>query len=43
MDKKITRLRRARRARARIRQLEAYRLTIFRTPRHMYAQVIAPG
>lgn len=43
MDKKITRLRRARRARARIRQLEAYRLTIFRTPRHMYAQIISPG
>ena len=43
MQKKITRLRRARRARARIQELEVYRLSIFRTPRHMYAQVIAPG
>jgi len=41
MDKKISRLRRARRARAKIRELGVYRLTIFRTPRHMYAQVIA--
>ncbi len=43
MDKKTSRLRRARRARAKIRELEAHRLTIFRTPRHMYAQVIAPS
>ena len=43
MDKKRSRLRRARRARAKIRELEAHRLTIFRTPRHMYAQVIAPN
>lgn len=43
MDKKTSRLRRARRARAKIRELEAHRLTIFRTPRHMYAQVIAPN
>ena len=43
MDKKISRLRRARRARARIHKLDTYRLTIFRTPRHMYAQVIAPN
>jgi len=41
MDKKISRLRRARRARAKIRELGIHRLTIFRTPRHMYAQVIA--
>lgn len=41
MDKKISRLRRARRARAKIRELGVYRLTIFRTPQHMYAQVIA--
>jgi large subunit ribosomal protein L18 len=41
MDKKISRLRRARRARAKIRELGVHRLTIFRTPRHMYAQVIA--
>ncbi|MES9961254.1 MAG: 50S ribosomal protein L18 [Sedimenticola sp.] len=43
MDKKTSRLRRARRARAKIRELRVHRLTIFRTPRHMYAQVIAPN
>ncbi len=43
MDKKNTRLRRARRSRAKIRELEVHRLTIFRTPRHMYAQIIAPN
>ncbi|MEJ2309636.1 MAG: 50S ribosomal protein L18 [Gammaproteobacteria bacterium] len=42
MDKKQTRLRRARKARARIREVGRHRLTIFRTPRHIYAQVIAP-
>jgi large subunit ribosomal protein L18 len=42
MDKKATRIRRARRARAKIRELGAFRLTIHRTPRHIYAQVIAP-
>ena len=43
MQKKMKRLRRARRARAKIRELEVNRLTIFRTPRHMYAQIIAPN
>ena len=43
MDKKTVRLRRARKARARIRQTGDFRLCIFRTPRHMYAQVIAPN
>lgn len=42
MDKKNTRLRRARRTRGRINRLGAYRLSIHRTPRHMYAQVISP-
>ncbi|QKT04128.1 50S ribosomal protein L18 [Ectothiorhodospiraceae bacterium 2226] len=42
MDKKTTRLRRARRARAKIRELGMYRLCVHRTPRHIYAQVIAP-
>ena len=42
MDKKASRLRRARRARAKIRQLRVPRLTVHRTPRHIYAQVIAP-
>ena len=40
-DKKLSRLRRARRARAKIRELGATRLVINRTPRHMYAQVIS--
>ena len=43
MDKKTTRLRRARKVRAKIRQLGTYRLSVHRTPRHIYAQVIAPG
>lgn len=43
MEKKMKRLRRARRTRAKIRELEVNRLTIFRTPRHMYAQIIAPN
>ena len=42
MDKKRQRLRRARRARARMREHGVYRLTIHRTPRHIYAQVLAP-
>ena len=40
MEKKINRLRRAKRTRAKIRQLSVPRLTIHRTPRHIYAQVI---
>jgi large subunit ribosomal protein L18 len=42
MDKKETRLRRARRARAHIKTLGANRLCVHRTPRHIYAQVISP-
>jgi len=41
MDKKTSRLRRALRARAKIRELGAVRLCVHRTPRHIYAQVIA--
>jgi large subunit ribosomal protein L18 len=41
-DKKASRLRRAARARARIREVGAFRLCVFRTPRHIYAQVISP-
>ena len=41
MDKKQSRLRRARRGRAHIRELGESRLCVHRTPRHMYAQVIA--
>jgi large subunit ribosomal protein L18 len=41
MDKKESRLRRARRARAKIRELEAVRLSVHRTSQHIYAQIIA--
>jgi len=43
MDKKTSRLRRARRTRLKIRELGVHRLCIHRTPRHIYAQVIAPS
>ena len=43
MDKKSARIRRAKRARAKISELGVHRLTIHRTPRHIYAQVIAPN
>jgi large subunit ribosomal protein L18 len=42
MDKKTSRARRARRGRAKIRERGENRLTVHRTPRHIYAQVIAP-
>jgi large subunit ribosomal protein L18 len=42
MDKKQSRLRRAARARAKIRELGAHRLCVHRSPRHIYAQVISP-
>lgn len=41
-DKKQSRLRRARRVRAKIRDLGVSRLCVFRTPQHIYAQVITP-
>ena len=40
-DNKLARQRRARRARMKIRELGGVRLSIHRTPRHIYAQVIA--
>lgn len=40
MDKKISRLRRAAKTRAKLRELEVYRLTVHRTPRHIYAQIV---
>lgn len=40
--KNIARLRRARRGRAKMRQLGAVRLTVFRTSQHIYAQIISP-
>ena len=42
MEKKVARIRRARRARSKIRELGYHRLSIHRTPRHIYAQVISP-
>lgn len=41
-DKKTSRIRRARRARAKISELRVHRLCVHRTPRHIYAQVIDP-
>ncbi len=43
MDKKQSRLRRARRVRAKIKELVVHRLCVHRTPRHIYAQLIAPS
>jgi large subunit ribosomal protein L18 len=43
MDKKAARIRRATRARRKIKELCATRLVIHRTPRHIYAQIIAPN
>ncbi len=42
LDKKQSRLRRARRTRAKISELAVHRLSVHRTPRHIYAQIIAP-
>lgn len=41
MNKKQARLRRARKTRAHIRELGSSRLVVFRTPRHIYAQVLS--
>ncbi len=40
-DKKVIRLRRARRSRLKLRELEAVRLCVYRSSQHMYAQVIS--
>lgn len=40
--KKTSRIRRATRSRAKIRELGMHRLCVNRTPRHIYAQIIAP-
>jgi large subunit ribosomal protein L18 len=42
MEKKQARLRRARRARMQIKRDAAPRLSVHRTPRHIYAQILAP-
>ena len=43
MDKKSARIRRATKARRKIQELRATRLVVHRTPRHIYAQIIAPN
>ena len=42
MDKKTSRIRRSKRARGKMRELRITRLCVHRTPRHIYAQIIAP-
>ncbi len=42
-EKNVSRLRRARRGRMKMRELGAVRLTVTRTPQHIYAQLIAPA
>ena len=42
LNKKQNRLRRARKVRAKITELAVNRLSVHRTPRHIYAQVIGP-
>jgi len=42
-QKKIARIRRARRTRSKIKQLDVHRLCVHRTPRHIYAQVTTAG
>jgi large subunit ribosomal protein L18 len=39
MNKNVQRLRRATRTRAKIRELKALRLSVHRTPQHIYAQI----
>lgn len=41
-DKNASRLRRAKRTRAKISELKVNRLCVYRSPRHIYAQVISP-
>jgi large subunit ribosomal protein L18 len=43
MDKKLARLRRARKTRAKIAELKAVRLAVHRTNCHIYAQIIDPS
>jgi large subunit ribosomal protein L18 len=42
MEKKVSRLTRARRSRAKIHELRVMRLSVHRTPQHIYAQVFDP-
>tara|TARA_B100001123_G_C14718045_1_gene791866 strand:+ start:89 stop:448 length:360 start_codon:yes stop_codon:yes gene_type:complete len=42
IQKLLKRKRRYKKARAKIKELQAYRLSVHRTPKHMYAQIISP-
>jgi large subunit ribosomal protein L18 len=42
MERRDSRLKRARRGRAKIKELRVMRLSVHRTPRHIYAQVFDP-
>ena len=42
LDKRDGRLRRALRSRVKIKELRALRLSVHRTPQHIYAQIFAP-
>lgn len=42
MSNKVARLRRAKKSRLHIRELKKVRLSVHRTPQHIYAQIIAP-
>lgn len=43
MNKKATRIRRAKKTRSKIKELGTPYLSVHRTPRHIYAQLIMPG
>ncbi|CAL7959394.1 50S ribosomal subunit protein L18 [Gammaproteobacteria bacterium] len=43
MDKKKTRMRRAKKTRSKINELSMPRLSVYRTPSHVYAQLVMPG
>ena len=42
ITKLLKRKRRSKKTRVKIRELQAYRLSVHRTPKHMYAQIISP-
>ena len=42
ISKLLKRKRRSKKTRAKIRELQVYRLSVHRTPKHMYAQIISP-
>ena len=42
IPKLLKRKRRYKKTRAKIREMQAYRLSVHRTPKHMYAQIISP-